>query len=213
MCALDQEHAKLISASEDELEVEALSRVTVDTRWKINLYRWAPSRAKSKEIVNLLFAVQSQTAFLRQSSWLTSVSLKTWAPYSPGGLSPHLTRIFLQHLGRFGKQWQLTAAASVPFMEVAFIFCKQWEASLVSNHSWWSSITWLRKPCWPLSFPNDLNIMTTASQSKLSRWIMLRCGELIALQVVVRSGKHNWCWPARGKHRWGGEGWWRDDLT
>ena len=91
MCALDQEHAKLISASEDELEVEALSRVTVDTRWKINLYRWAPSRAKSKEIVNLLFAVQSQTAFLRQSSWLTSASLKTWAPYSPGGtLSSHL---------------------------------------------------------------------------------------------------------------------------
>ena len=39
MCALDQEHAKLISASEDELEVEALSRVTVDTRWKINLFR------------------------------------------------------------------------------------------------------------------------------------------------------------------------------
>ena len=44
MCALDQEHAKLISASEDELEVEALSRVTVDTRWKINLFRWAPSK-------------------------------------------------------------------------------------------------------------------------------------------------------------------------
>ena len=127
MCALDQEHAKLISASEDELEVEALSRVTVDTRWKINLFRWAPSTAKSKEIVNLLFAVQSQTAFLRQSSWLTSASLRTWAPYSPGGLGPHLTRIFLQHLGRFGKQWQLTAAASVPFMEVVFIFCKRWE--------------------------------------------------------------------------------------
>ena len=162
MCALDQEHAKLISASEDELEVEALSRVTVDTRWKINLFRWPPSTAKSKEIVNLLFAVQSQTAFLRQSSWLTSASLRTWAPYSPGGLGPHLTRIFLQHLGRFGKQWQLTAAASVPFMEVVFIFCKQWEKSLVSNHSWWSRLTWLRKPCWPLSFPNDLYIMTTA---------------------------------------------------
>ena len=37
--AIDQEHAKLISASEDELEVEALSRITEDTRWKINLYR------------------------------------------------------------------------------------------------------------------------------------------------------------------------------
>ena len=44
MCALDQEHAKLISASEDELEVEALSRVTVDTHWKINLFRWVPSK-------------------------------------------------------------------------------------------------------------------------------------------------------------------------
>ena len=38
--AIDQEHAKLISASEDELEVEALSRITEDTRWKINLFRW-----------------------------------------------------------------------------------------------------------------------------------------------------------------------------
>ena len=27
-------------ASEDELEVEALSRITEDTRWKINLFRW-----------------------------------------------------------------------------------------------------------------------------------------------------------------------------
>merc|ERR1712013_48038 len=43
MCALDQEHAKLISASEDELEVEALSRVTVDTRWKINLFSAKPN--------------------------------------------------------------------------------------------------------------------------------------------------------------------------
>ena len=48
MCALDQEHAKLISASEDELEVEALSRVTVDTRWKINLFRCAPMTKYSK---------------------------------------------------------------------------------------------------------------------------------------------------------------------
>ena len=107
MCALDQEHAKLISASEDELEVEALSRVTVDTRWKINLYRWAPSRAKSKEIINLLFAVQSQTAFLRQSSWLTSASLRTWAPYSPGGLGAHLTRIF------FATYWQVWETVAV----------------------------------------------------------------------------------------------------
>ena len=37
--AIDQEHAKLISGSEDELEVEALARITDDTRWKINLYR------------------------------------------------------------------------------------------------------------------------------------------------------------------------------
>ena len=111
MCALDQEHAKLISASEDELEVEALSRVTVDTRWKINLYRWAPSRAISKEIVNLLSAVQSQTFFLRQSSWLTSASLRTWAPYSPGGLC--LNTQSPPHQNILATSWQVWETVAV----------------------------------------------------------------------------------------------------
>ena len=111
MCALDQEHAKLISASEDELEVEALSRVTVDTRRKINLYRWAPSRAISKEIVNLLSAVQSQTVFLRQSSWLTSASLRTWAPYSPGGLC--LNTQSPPHQNILATSWQVWETVAV----------------------------------------------------------------------------------------------------
>ena len=159
MCALDQEHAKLISASEDELEVEALSRVTVDTRWKINLYRWAPSRAISKEIVNLLSAVQSQTVFLRQSSWLTSASLRTWAPYSPGGLclhtqsspSPEYSCNILAGLGNSGSWQQLHRRHS--WRSFSYF---QWEASLVSNYSWWSRLSWLANPfqmiliLWPL---------------------------------------------------------------
>ena len=170
MCALDQEHAKLISASEDELEVEALSRVTVDTRWKINLFRWAPSRAKSKEIVNLLFAVQSQTAFLRQSSWLTSASLKTWAPYSPGGHCLHTRssthqNIFcniLAGLGNSGSWQQLhqrhswrsfsyfANSGKQPFLVIKAYLVE--EAVLANGHN----------GHYPF-YVNDLNIMTTAS--------------------------------------------------
>merc|ERR1711963_147030 len=102
MCALDQEHAKLISASEDELEVKALSRVTVDTHWKINLYSAKPNSLPAT--IKLIDECKSED--------LGSIFTR-WTLSSHSVLS--ITRIFLQNLGRFGKQWG---------------------ASLVSNHSW-----------------------------------------------------------------------------
>merc|ERR1711936_453098 len=107
MCALDQEHAKLISASEDELEVEALSRVTVDTRWKINLFSAKPNSLPAT--IKLIDECKSED----------------------------LGSIFT----RVGKQWQLTAAASAPFMEVWRADClascsQEWQAQLVLASSW-----------------------------------------------------------------------------
>merc|ERR1711963_358253 len=107
ICALDQEHAKLISASEDELEVKALSRVTVDTHWKINLYSAKPNSLPAT--IKLIDECKSED----------------------------LGSIFT----RFGKQWQLTAAASAPFMEVWRAEClascsQEWQAQLVLASSW-----------------------------------------------------------------------------
>jgi len=105
--AIDQEHAKLISGSEDELEVEALARITDDTRWKINLYSAKPNSLPM--MIKLIDECQSED----------------------------LAAIFT----RFGKQWQLAAAASVPSMEVWRAEClascsQQWQANLVLDCSW-----------------------------------------------------------------------------
>jgi len=105
--AIDQEHAKLISASEDELEVEALSRITEDTRWKINLYSAKPNN------LPLTIKLIDECA------------------------SEDLASIFT----RYGKQWQLAAAASAPSMEVWRADClagctQKWQANLVLNCSW-----------------------------------------------------------------------------
>jgi len=105
--AIDQEHAKLISASEDELEVEALSRIIEDTRWKINLYSAKPN------------------------------SLPLTIKLIDECVSEDLASIFT----RFGKQWQLAAAASAPSMEVWRADClascnQKWQANLVLNCSW-----------------------------------------------------------------------------
>merc|ERR1712130_355249 len=105
--AIDQEHAKLISGSEDELEVEALSRITEDTRWKINLYSAKPN------------------------------SLPLTIKLTDECASEDLASIFT----RFGKQWQLAAAASAPSMEVWRADClagctQKWQANLVLNCSW-----------------------------------------------------------------------------
>ena len=40
LAAIDIDHAKLMADSEDKEEVAAISRVTMETHWKLKLYRY-----------------------------------------------------------------------------------------------------------------------------------------------------------------------------